>query len=293
MNHDQAKMLDVLSRSHSLSDAAVELGTSQPRLTQQLKSVERELGIDLFLRSPRGLSLSEAGTTFLPYARQIVATFKNAQEALSTLKEVKTNKLRLGASITVSHRLVRDYLLLFHKRYPEIFITVTRTIPRDLVKGLEEGRFDLCFGLELPESALFIREEVFRTDLVGLTVTSLKPLRQTSIEQFCRQPLALAPKTCDTRILLDDALRRARITPKVVLEADDFTTVMAIVRAGAASTIVPRTVVTKSKTLMTSDFRDFVVEVRGTLLYPRNQTTEAKRYVEMVRNLTRASTGVH
>jgi LysR family transcriptional regulator, cyn operon transcriptional activator len=190
---------------------------------------------------PRGLSLSEAGTTFLPYARQIIATFQNGQQALSTLKEVKTNKLRLGASITVSNRLVRDYLLLFHKRYPEILITVTRTIPRDLVKGLEEGRFDLCFGLELPEPALFIREEVFRADLVGLTATFLKPPRLTSIEQCCRRPLALAPGTCDTRILLDDALRRARIAPKVVLEADDFTTVLAIVRAGAASTIVPRT----------------------------------------------------
>jgi DNA-binding transcriptional LysR family regulator len=283
-------MIEILSRTHSLSEAAIELGTSQPRLTQQLKTVERELGTDLFLRSPRGLSLSEAGKTFLPYARQIIASFQQAQEALSTLREGSTNRLRLGASITVSHRLVREYLLLFHERYPDVLVTVTRTVPRELVKGLEEGRFDLCFGLELPESSLFIREEIFTTDLVGLSSMSTKPASKTTIERFCRQPLVLAPKTCDTRILLDDALRRARIRPRIVLEADDVTTLLAFVRAGVANTILPRTLVTTSKTLVTCDLLDFAVEVRGTLLYPRNKTIEARRYIEMVQKRPQAST---
>lgn len=290
MNLNQAHMIEVLERTHSLSEAAIELRTSQPRLTQQLKAVERELGTDLFLRSPRGLSLSEAGSIFLPYARQIIANFQQAQEALSALKERKTNKLRLGASITVSHRLVQEYLLLFHKRYPEILVTVTHTVPKDLVKGLEEGRFDLCFGLELPGSALFVREEVFATDLVGLSSVSTKPARKTTIERFCRQPLVLAPKTCDTRILLDDALRRARITARVVLEADDMTTLLAFVRAGVASTILPRTLLATSKTLASSDLLDFNVEVRGTLLYHRNKTAEARRYIEMVQGLIQGRT---
>jgi DNA-binding transcriptional LysR family regulator len=283
-------MIEILSRTSSLSEAAIELETSQPRLTQQLKAVERELGADLFQRSPKGLSLSEAGSTFLPYARQIIATFQQAQEALSALKERKTNKLRLGASITVSHRLMQEYLLLFHKRYPEILVTVTHTVPRELMKGLEEGRFDLCFGLELPESALFVREEVFATDLVGLSSVSTKPARKTTIERFCRQPLVLAPKTCDTRILLDDALRRARVTARVVLEADDMTTLLAFVRAGVASTILPRTLLATSKTLVSSDLLDFNVEVRGTLLYHKNKTAEARGYIEMVRGLIQART---
>ena len=62
MNLKQAQMLEILSRTHSVSEAAAELGTSQPRLTQQLKAVEAELGVDLFLRSPRGLVLSDAGS---------------------------------------------------------------------------------------------------------------------------------------------------------------------------------------------------------------------------------------
>jgi DNA-binding transcriptional LysR family regulator len=289
VNQKQAQMLDILSRTHSLSEAAVEMGTSQPRLTQQLKVVEQELGVELFHRSPRGLLLSEAGQMFLPYARQIISTFQKAREALSSLSEGKANRLHLGASITASHRLVSENLLLFHKRYPEVLVTVTHTVPKDLVKNLEEGRFDACFGLELPESALFLREEFFKTDLVGLSSAASKPALRTSLAQFCRKPLMLLPRSCYTRILLDDALRRSHVKPRVVLEADDVTTVLAMVRAGVASTILPRTLAPSSKTLLTSDLTDLIIEVRGMMLYPRNCTTEARKFIQLMQERVRPS----
>jgi len=282
MNQKQAQMLDILNRTHSLSEAAIEMETSQPRLTQQLKVVEQELGVQLFHRSPTGLSLSEAGQMFLPYARQIVSTFQQAQEALSSLSEGKANRLRLGASITASHQLLAEILLSFHKRYPEVLVTLTHTVPKDLVKGMEEGRFDVCFGLELPESALFLREEFFKTDLVGLSSAASKPAPRTSLAEFCRRPLMLVPRSCYTRILLDDALRRAQVKPRVVLEADDVATVLTMVRAGVASTILPRTLVPSSRILQTSALTDLIIEVRGTLLYPRNCTTEARKFIQVI-----------
>ncbi len=289
MNQKQAQMLDILSRTHSLSEAAIEMGTSQPRLTQQLKVIERELGVELFHRSPRGLLLSEAGQMFVPYARQITSTFQQAREALSSLSQGKANRLRLGASITASHQLEPENLLLFHKRYPEVLLTVTRALPKDLVKSLEEGRFDVCFGLELPDSALFIQEEFFKTDLVGLSSTASKPALRTSLAVFCRKPLALLPRSCNTRILLDDALRRARIKPRVLLEADDVSTILAMVRAGVANTILPRTLVPNSRTLLTSSLTDLIIEVRGMLLYSRNCTTEARKFVHLMRERVRPS----
>jgi len=91
-------------------------------------------------------------------------------------------------------------------------------------------------------------------------------------------------------ILLDDALRRARIKTRIVLQADDVTTVLAMVRAGVASTILPRTLVPSSKTLLTSDLSDLVIEVRGTLLYPRRCTTEARKFIQILHERVRLST---
>lgn len=283
MNLKQAQMLEILSRTHSVSEAAAELGTSQPRLTQQLKAVEAELGVDLFLRSPRGLVLSDAGRTFLPFANQLTSTYQRAQEALSTLSDGRAKHLRLGASITASHQHAPENLLLFHKRHPEVLVTVTRTVPKELMKGLEEGRLDLCLGLDLPESSLFQRDEIFRTELVGLSSATNKPLARTSIADFCRSPLILAPRSCDTRIVLDDALRRAQVKPNIVLEADDVTIILPMVRAGVANTILPRTLTLNSKALLITEFRDFTVEARGTLLYPRSCTHEAQRFIQIIK----------
>lgn len=102
--------------------------------------------------------------------------------------------------------------------------------------------------------------------------------------QYCESPLVLAPRSCDTRILLDDALRRAHIKPRVVLEADDVTTVLALVRAGVARTILPRTLAVNTKTLRVSEFSDLAVEVNGTLLYPRTCTVEAKNFIRVVKD---------
>ena len=96
MNLQHVKLLETLARTGSLRGAAEELGTSQPRLTQQLQKMERDLGAVLFLRSPHGLTLSEAGRIFLPFARRINSTFNSAQSAISELGQRDPRMLRLG-----------------------------------------------------------------------------------------------------------------------------------------------------------------------------------------------------
>jgi len=85
MNLQHVKLLETLARTGSLRGAAQELGTSQPRLTQQLQRMERDLGAASFLRSPRGLKLSDAGRAFLPFARRISSTFSSGQSAIAEL----------------------------------------------------------------------------------------------------------------------------------------------------------------------------------------------------------------
>jgi DNA-binding transcriptional LysR family regulator len=87
MNVKQCELFKALVRTGSLGRAAAELGTSQPRLTQQLRSIEKELGTTLFNRSALGLKLTEAGSTLLPFAQQIASTFERAQSAISAVSE--------------------------------------------------------------------------------------------------------------------------------------------------------------------------------------------------------------
>src|SRR6266849_8575327 len=122
MDLKQFKMLQILDRTGSLSAAAEELSTSQPRLTQQLRQVEQELGTSLFHRSQRGLTLSDSGRAFLPYARRINTMFESAHAAVSKVGDATAQRVRLGISITASMQLVPANLLAFHKAHPEIYV---------------------------------------------------------------------------------------------------------------------------------------------------------------------------
>ena len=290
MNLQHVKLLETLARTGSLRGAAEELGTSQPRLTQQLQKMERDLGAVLFLRSPQGLTLSEAGRTFLPFARRISSTFNSAQSAISELGQRGTRRLRIGISITASLHLVPGNLLSFHKRHPDVLVSVTRALPKQLLRGVEEDQFDLCLGLELPDSSLITREEVFSTTMAGFSAPSLKARKSSTLEQFCRLPLVLPPRSCGTRVLLEDALKRFGIRPKILMEVDDVGTIIAIVKAGVAATILPRILPSVSRSLVLSEISNFSGEVKGVLLYPRSPTPEARSFMDIVSERIRLQT---
>ena len=288
MNLNHLKMLQVLEQAGSISAAAEELATSQPRLTQQLQQVERELGTTLFHRSPRGLELSESGRAFLVYAKRISAMYDAGHAAVRRLGEGAGKTLRLGVSITASTQFVPADLLAFHKEHPDVQVSVTRSLPKHLVRGLENERFDLCLGLELPESPLFVREDVFRTRMVGFSSRETAVPESPTLEEFCRHPLILPPRTCGTRTLIDDAMRRGKVKAQVVMEIDDIATILSVVKAGVAVTILPSIVPSASKMLQFSEFRDFEGEARGYFLYPRRTTPEAETFIRIARERIRA-----
>jgi len=282
MNLQHIRLLETLARTGSLRAAAEEFGTSQPRLTQQLQRMERDLGAVLFLRSPHGLKLSEAGRTFLPFARRISSAFNSAQSAISELGHRDAQRLRLGISITASLHLVPGNLLSFHKRHPDVLVSVTRALPKQLLSGLEDDQFDLCLGLELPESSLITREEVFSTTMAGFSAPSLKATKSPTLEQFCLLPLVLPPRSCGTRALLEDALKRFGIRPQILMEVDDVGTIVSIVKSGVAATILPRILPSVSRSLVLSEISNFTGEVKGVLLYPRSPTPEARSFMDIV-----------
>ncbi|WP_263418229.1 LysR family transcriptional regulator [Terriglobus albidus] len=286
MNLNHLKMLLVLEQAGSISAAAEELATSQPRLTQQLQQVERELGTTLFHRSPRGLELSESGRAFLVYAKRISAMYDAGHAAVRRLGEGADKTLRLGISITASVQLLPPDLLAFHKAHPDVQVSVTRSLSKHLIRGLENERFDLCLGLELPDSPLFVREVVFRTRMVGFSSRDLAIPENLTLEEFCRQPLVLPPRTCGTRTLIDDTLRRLKVKAQVIMEIDDIATILNVVQAGVAAAILPSTV--GSKMLQLSELRDFEEDAKGYFLYPRRTTPEAETFIRIAREHLRS-----
>ena len=132
--------------SKSLTLAAEHvLHTTQPSLSRQIRDLEEEVGVQLFARSSRGLTLTEAGRTFLDYARSILSQVNAAIEA--TRRVGLPSKPRFSLGFLTGHELdwLPEAMGLLHNELPNINVMITSQISPDLAKGLAIGTLDAAF----------------------------------------------------------------------------------------------------------------------------------------------------
>jgi DNA-binding transcriptional LysR family regulator len=128
--YDEGEMLPQIeaflevARRQNLSRAAEALFVSQPTLTARLQSLESSLGEQLFVRTRRGMRLTEAGETFLPFAEHAVAALADGRERLDELRRGVAGRLVLGAPPTVSTYTLPDLLARFSAAHPKVRLAV-------------------------------------------------------------------------------------------------------------------------------------------------------------------------
>src|SRR5579863_3658962 len=108
----------------NLSRAAEALIVHQPTLTARLQALERELGETLFVRTPRGMRLSEAGRAFLPYAQRALRALDEGRQSVAGVHSASAGRLVLGAAPAVSEYALPDVLERFTRDHPRVEIAV-------------------------------------------------------------------------------------------------------------------------------------------------------------------------
>lgn len=133
----------MLPYTGNISKAANSLYISQPAITKSIKKLERELGITLFNRTPKGVTLTENGKTFFDFIKDGVESFMNGEHKLTALNNLETGVLRIGASTTVTQHFLLPYIEKFHKLYPKIEISITNHLTSTMISLLKKGSLDL------------------------------------------------------------------------------------------------------------------------------------------------------
>lgn len=127
----------------SISKAANVLFISQPAITKSIKKLENELEITLFNRSPKGVSLTENGKIFYEFIKNGIESFTNGEHKLTSLKNLDTGIIKIGASTTVTKYFLMPYIEKFHKLFPNIDISITNHLTNTLISNLKKGSLDL------------------------------------------------------------------------------------------------------------------------------------------------------
>src|ERR671915_2447161 len=142
-----------VARLGNVSRAAEEMYLTQPALTARIKALEEELGDQLFVRTSRGMRLTEAGREFLEYAERIVGSFEEGKRRLEELRGGSGGRPRIGASPRVGTYALPGLLERFAAAHPRVSISV-RTGHSEAILEMtlkEEAQLGLTRAMRHPE----------------------------------------------------------------------------------------------------------------------------------------------
>ena len=143
INFELYKVFYEVANSKSISKGAEKLMISQPAVTQSIKTLEGELGGQLFIRTPKGVILTNEGQILYNYIKEGMSYFINGSNKFSSLKNLETGVINIGATTIISEKYLMPYLKRFHYKYPNIIINVVNELTDNLIKKLRNGDIDI------------------------------------------------------------------------------------------------------------------------------------------------------
>lgn len=243
MDIRQLKAFVAIAETHTFTAAAERVHVTQAAISMQIRQLEGEAGMPLFVRTPRRVVLTEAGEKLLERARAILREHDAALNELAALAGAEQGRLRIGsASAMVSTDPLPRILKEVRRRHPKAEVSVTSGTSVALVQQILAGELDIGF-VSLPVEARGIETELLGSDeLIAIASPRHKLAKQRVISAFAlaSEHLILGQRGGNTRRLIDEFFAEAGVRPKVTMELSRLAAIKRMVEADMGVGIVPR-----------------------------------------------------
>ena len=237
-----------VARRQNLSRAAEALYVSQPTLTARLQALEAQLGERLFVRTRRGMRLTEAGEAFLPFAEHAVQALEDGRERLAELRRGEVGKLTLGAPPTVSTYALPGLLARFTAAHPGVRLTVKTGTSEEILEMVlhDVVQVGLMRHLGHPEVDAMIESLPVYSDEVLLIAGPKHRLagRSVRLADLAGETLVLFGRSSSYRTFTQAIFNQAGLIPSSVLELDNIEAAKKMVEHGLGVSLVPHSAIT-------------------------------------------------
>ena len=236
---------EVVSRG-SFSAAAESLHLSQSAVSQQIATLEREVGVPLLERTTGGPKLTAAGEALMEHGDAVLCRLEEAERALAQIAGLEGGRLRLACFPTASATLMTRALSLFRQRFPKIELQFSEDEPEDAFPGLKSGEFDLTVVFDYPEFPLdFARDveaELIYEEPMYVALPPGHPLaaaKSVRIEDLAEEDwlCGALPSSCKDQVL--GLCRQAGFEPKISFQSEDYEVIKGFVAGGLGVSIIP------------------------------------------------------
>jgi DNA-binding transcriptional LysR family regulator len=207
---------------------------------KQLKVLERELGVCLYMKVGRNLEFTQAAATLLPYAKELLAQRDSAIAAMEELKGLRRGFVRIGAGPTLSSYVLPRFLKQYRRKFPAVDLFVETGNSMSLIDSLGRGSLDLALLVspQLPEEPTISVEVSWDEEFV--LVSNLRNVpRNCSIRDLSKFPFILFRKGSRMGNLLDRYFAETAFRPKVIMTFDNAEAIKAMIRTGLGISMLP------------------------------------------------------
>ncbi|EPA0355999.1 LysR family transcriptional regulator NmoR [Pseudomonas aeruginosa] len=240
MDLSSLEIFRAVAHEASVTRAAQQLQRAQSNVTTRIRQLEEDLGVELFLRDGKRMSLTERGSEFLAYAEQLLALADEARQSMHPTEP--GGRLRLGSMESTAASRLPALLASYHKACPRVALEVSTGTSRALFDGVRARRLDCAlvaagpgWAGELDGSGLR-GEPLFREELLMILPAEPPPVHD--VAEVRLRTLAGFARGCTYRQLAEDSLG----TPLTVQEVGSYHAILACVAAGACVGVLPRSV---------------------------------------------------
>jgi DNA-binding transcriptional LysR family regulator len=239
----QLRYFAAVAEHRHFTRAAGELRVAQPALSQQVRRLEAELGVELLRRTSRSVALTEAGEALLSRARRILAEAEAARADLDALRGLLTGRVVLGAMQSLGPIDLPGLLADFHARHPGVDVVLREETTRQMVAMLAADELDLAVAstdAEMPpglESRRLYEEELVLVVARGHPLAARRQIRPASLPPG---PYIFFREGSGLRAATERMLEAAGIAPQVRFETNELSRVRALASRGLGVAIMPR-----------------------------------------------------
>ena len=235
INFELYRIFYVVAKYQNITKASKELMISQPAISKSIKNLEEQLGGQLFIRTKRGVILTEEGKEFFNYIEKAIEYIDNAENKFSDLINLEVGTIRIGISTTLTKNFLIPYLEHFHEKYPNINIQISTIVSSKLFKHLKDGLLDLAI-MNLPchhtdDIEIINVKTIHDCFIVGKAYKDLAN-KTLPLKEIASYPLILQTKGSTTRDYLDTFCLKNDVILNPIMNLSSYTLVIEFTKIG-------------------------------------------------------------
>lgn len=236
INFELYRIFYVVANHSNITKASEELNISQPAISKSIKNLEDQLGGNLFIRTKRGVILTEEGKEFYNYIKQAMEYINNAEKKFTNLINLETRCIKIGINTTLTKEFLLPFLEEFHSLYSKIDIQIITGLTTELISKLKNGLIDIVI-LNINNKDYGNDIEIIKCQKINdcfVVNSKFKELinKEISLKDINNYPLILQKKGSNTRDFLDNIAKENDVILKPNIELASYSLVVEFSKIG-------------------------------------------------------------